>query len=117
MRAMAAVLLVLCMAACHKSAAHVSDSNLLVDATQNTVTITAAGLVLWNGQLISEPQFAAKLRESASMSPEPELHLVPDSNAPYEKSARVLEIIRQSHVTKFGFVGNEAYSSSDAPSD
>ena len=105
------------MAACHKSAAHISDSNLLVDATQNTVTITAAGLVLWNGQLISEPQLAAKLRESASMSPEPELHFVPDSNAPYEKSARVLEIIRQSHVTKFGFVGNEAYSSSDAPSD
>jgi len=117
MRAMAALLLVLCMAACHRSAAHVSDPNVLVDATKNTVTITAAGLVLWNGQLISEFQLAAKLRESASISPEPELHLVPDGNAPYEKSARVLEILRQSHVTKFGFVGNEAYSSSDAPSD
>ena len=38
-----------------------------------------------------------------------ELQFEPDALASYERSARVLEIIKASGVTKFGFVGNERY--------
>ena len=43
------------------------------------------------------------------MAVEPELQFEPEALASYELSARVLQIIKQSGVTKFGFVGNEKY--------
>jgi len=43
------------------------------------------------------------------MPVEPELQFQPDANASYDLSAQVLNIIKGSGVTKFGFVGNEQY--------
>ena len=51
------------------------------------------------------------LAESADMEPEPELQFEPEANASYELAAIVLNAIKASGVTKFGFVGNEKYRS------
>jgi biopolymer transport protein ExbD len=49
------------------------------------------------------------LADTTRMTPEPELQFEPEANASYDLSAKVLQVIKQSGVTKFGFVGNEKY--------
>ena len=43
------------------------------------------------------------------MKPEPELQFEPEPQASYDLSVKVLQVIKGSGVTKFGFVGNEKY--------
>jgi biopolymer transport protein ExbD len=50
------------------------------------------------------------LRETRVMVPEPELQFQPEADASYDLSSKVINIIKQSKVTKFGFVGNEQFS-------
>ena len=45
------------------------------------------------------------------MGPEPELQFQPDAVSAYLTVDRVLAVIKDSGVSKFGFVGNEQYSS------
>ena len=44
------------------------------------------------------------------MNPEPELQFQPEEYASYEITNRVMKIITDSKVTKFGFVGNENFA-------
>jgi len=75
----------------------------------NKVSIVRDGTVLWNGTPVSGGQLVSNLRGSLNMTPEPELQYQPDADASYDASAKVLQIIKASKVTKFGFVGNEQY--------
>ena len=77
---------------------------------KNKVSITPTGEVLWNGQVIDQGGLVYQLQETAKMKPEPELQYQPDGQAPYDTSAKVLQLIKASGVTAFGFVGNEQYS-------
>ena len=52
----------------------------------------------------------ALLEQTRNMDPEPELQFQPESEAGYEQASKVLSLIKQSKVTKFGFMGNEVYS-------
>jgi biopolymer transport protein ExbD len=74
------------------------------------VSITPTGEVLWNGNVIDQGGLVYQLQETAKMKPEPELQYQPDGQAPYDTSAKVLQIIKASGVTAFGFVGNEQFS-------
>ena len=47
---------------------------------------------------------------TTTMNPEPELHLQPHPEAPYEMVDEVLAITKRAQITKMGFVGNEAYA-------
>jgi biopolymer transport protein ExbD len=49
------------------------------------------------------------LQQSLTFAVEPELQFEPEANASYDLSARVLSLIKNSGVTKFGFVGNDKY--------
>jgi len=49
------------------------------------------------------------LRDTLLLEVESELQFEPNAMASYQTSARVLNIIKGSGVTKFGFVGNEKY--------
>ena len=51
----------------------------------------------------------ANLQQTLTFAVEPELQFEPEANASYDLSAKVLNIIKGSGVTKFGFVGNEKY--------
>jgi biopolymer transport protein ExbD len=77
---------------------------------KNKVSITPTGEVLWNGNVIDQGGLVYQLQETAKMKPEPELQYQPDGQAPYDTSAKVLQIIKASGVTAFGFVGNEQFS-------
>lgn len=76
----------------------------------NIVTIDHAGQIRWNGIPVSKSDLGALLRKTQEMRPTPELHLRPDAGARYGTVDEVLGIVKRAHVEKFGFIGNEAYS-------
>jgi len=81
----------------------------MVDPIKNKIVLTPANEILWNGTPISSGELVANLQTSLTYAVEPELQFEPEANASYDLSANVLNIIKQSGVTKFGFVGNEKY--------
>lgn len=82
-----------------------------VEPIKNKIVITPSDEILWNAQPISQGELVGNLQESMGFAVEPELQFEPEANASYDLSAKVLNIIKASGVTKFGFVGNEKYRS------
>lgn len=82
---------------------------VLIEPVKNKLVLTPQDQILWNGVAITEGQLRTILAESTKMTPEPELQFEPEALASYELSARVLQDIKVSGVTKFGFVGNDKY--------
>lgn len=76
----------------------------------NTLEITRAGTLLWNGQPITRDGLRYDLRLTQQMPSVPELHLRPDPMARYEVVDEVLAIIKREQVKQVGFIGNEAYA-------
>ena len=81
-----------------------------VDPVKNKVVLTNGDQILWNAQPINDGNLVSLLQGTTKMVPEPELQFQPEAGASYDLSAKVLNIIKGSGVTKFGFVGNEMYS-------
>lgn len=84
-------------------------SDLDIDPVKNKLILTATDQILWNGTPINKGQLVETLQETTTMAVEPELQFEPEALASYDLSASVLQIIKRSGVTKFGFVGNEKY--------
>lgn len=84
--------------------------DVIVETDKNKVVLSTDNKVLWNGEEVNTGQLVTLLKETTDMSVEPELQFEPEENASYDLSARVLNIIKGSGVTKFGFVGNEKYA-------
>ena len=80
-----------------------------VDPVKNKIVLTNNDEILWNGQTINDGQLVANLQQTLTFAVEPELQFEPEPNARYNVSSQVLNIIKGSGVTKFGFVGNEKY--------
>ncbi|MFN4020450.1 MAG: ExbD/TolR family protein [Erythrobacter sp.] len=83
--------------------------DIVVDPVKNKLILTQADQILWNGTPVDSGQLVTLLSETTRMSVEPELQFEPEPLASYDISAKVLQIIKSSGVTKFGFVGNEKY--------
>ncbi|MXO75187.1 biopolymer transporter ExbD [Altererythrobacter aerius] len=86
-----------------------NDNPPPVDPIKNKIVLSPTDQILWNGVAISDSELMANLNASKAMAVEPELQFEPDSQASYDLSIRVLNLIKNSGVTKFGFVGNEKY--------
>ena len=84
-----------------------------VDPIVNKIVLTPEDEILWNGESINQNQLVANLQQTLTFAVEPELQFEPEGNASYDLSAKVLNIIKASGVTKFGFVGNEQYRQFD----
>ena len=84
-----------------------------VDPIKNKIVLTEAGEILWNGEAINESQLVGNLQETLNFAVEPELQFQPEGTASYDQSAKVLNIIKGSGVSKFGFVGNEQFREFD----
>jgi len=80
-----------------------------IDPIKNKIVLTQTDEILWNGDTLSEAELIRNLNLTREIVPEPELQFEPEALASYELSARVLNVIKASGVTKFGFVGNERY--------
>lgn len=76
---------------------------------KNKVVLTPDAKILWNGTEVAQGQLVSLLKQTMTLPTEPELQFQPDQQAPYDLAAHVLNIIKASGVTKFGFVGNEQY--------
>ncbi len=83
--------------------------NTDVKPDKNKVVITTNNTILWNGNVVTDGQLVSLLQQTLTMSLEPELQYQPDPQAGYDLSVKVLNIIKASGVTKFGFVGNENF--------
>jgi len=81
-----------------------------INPVKNKVSITPQGQITWNLNPVTGGELRSILGQTLTMNPEPELQFQPESEASYDLSAKVLDIIKVSKVTKFGFVGNEMYS-------
>ena len=81
----------------------------MVNPVKNKIVLTQTNEILWNGEPITDNVLVANLQTSLTYAVEPELQFEPEAQASYDLSAKVLNIIKQSGVTKFGFVGNEKY--------
>jgi biopolymer transport protein ExbD len=80
-----------------------------VEPIKNKIVLSNNDEILWNGQAINDGQLVANLQQTLTFAVEPELQFEPEPNASYNLSSQVLNIIKGSGVTKFGFVGNEKY--------
>lgn len=81
-----------------------------VDPVKNKVAIDAAGNLFWNGTPIDQLTLRQYLRASMALPVEPELQFQPDRQTRYVVVDEVLAIIKQSKVTKLGFIGNDQYA-------
>ncbi|MFN3515849.1 MAG: ExbD/TolR family protein [Novosphingobium sp.] len=84
--------------------------DVVVKRDKNKVVIMPNSEILWNGQPVTAGQLTSLLQSTLAIKPEPELQYQPDAQAPYDTSIQVLNIIKNSGVTAFGFVGNEQYA-------
>jgi biopolymer transport protein ExbD len=84
-------------------------TDVIIDPVKNKLVLSAADQILWNGEVVTSGQLRTLLNETTRMAVEPELQFEPEAQASYDISAKVLQIIKGSGVTKFGFVGNEKY--------
>ena len=91
-----------------------NDTPPPVDPIKNKLVLTPNNEILWNGTPIDQGILVANLQRSLALPVEPELQFEPEAQASYDLAAKVLNIIKQSGVTKFGFVGNEKYRVFDA---
>ncbi|MDP3550454.1 MAG: biopolymer transporter ExbD [Novosphingobium sp.] len=86
------------------------NPNQTVDPIKNKLILNNAGQILWNGVPTTEGQLVSLLQATKAMNPEPELQFQPEEYASYEIANRMMKIITDSKVTKFGFVGNENFA-------
>ena len=80
------------------------------DPVKNKIVLRSEGEILWNNHRVTQGQLGALLKATLAYPVEPELQFQPEADASYDLSAKILNIIKGSKVTKFGFVGNEQYS-------
>ncbi len=82
---------------------------LTPDLVRNKLVLQTDGGLMWNGTPTDRHQLAATLEQTLLLPVEPELQFEPEAQASYELSAKVLNIIKASGVSNFGFVGNSQY--------
>jgi biopolymer transport protein ExbD len=85
------------------------DARGVAHPIRNSLVVTTQGQVLWNGASVSEAELTSSLLKVREMRPEPEVQFKPEANAVYDRTAKVLQIVKASRITRFGFVGNEQY--------
>src|SRR5579872_5780444 len=80
-----------------------------IDRHSNLLTIDAHGLLRWNGVALDRNELRQELASTRQMSPSPELHLRPDADSRHGDVDQLLAAIKREQISRFGFVGNEAY--------
>ena len=75
----------------------------------NKVSVTPQSVITFNNQPVTPVQLTTLLRATMQLRPEPELQFQPDQSAPYDTTAKVLNVIKFTGVSAFGFVGNERF--------
>ncbi|QDH33590.1 biopolymer transporter ExbD [Porphyrobacter sp. YT40] len=80
-----------------------------IDPVKNKLVLSANDEIFWNGTVLTREELVFTLQQSLTLPEEPELQFEPEALASYDLSAKVLNDIKTSGVTKFGFVGNDKF--------
>ena len=86
------------------------DQTQVIDPIKNKLVLTQTNVILRNGAPTSQGQLVSLLSETRKLPVEPELQFEPEEYASYNIANLLLKIIKESGVTKFGFVGNEKFA-------
>lgn len=73
---------------------------------ENTVFISQADQLFWNGQAVTREQLSTQVTAASAREDEPLLRFEPDALASYETSARTIVLIKEAGAERFAFVGN-----------
>ena len=90
--------------------AQVTPPDVVIETVKNKLVLNQANEILWNGTPITQGQLVTLLAETRKLEVEPELQFEPEEYASYNIANLLLKIIKESGVTKFGFVHNELYA-------
>jgi biopolymer transport protein ExbD len=75
------------------------------------IEVTPAGQYLWNGEMLADRGvLEQRMREAATQSEQPEIHLRPDKRAKYENVAAALSSAQRLGLQKIGLVGDEQFT-------
>lgn len=81
-----------------------------VDPEVVKIEIDAAGVVLWNQQVLADrTSLELRLRQAKAQAVQPELHIKAHPKAKYEAVAGVLASAQRLGLTKLGIVGSEQF--------
>jgi len=82
-----------------------ASNQKLVEKTENVrLSINADGSYLWNDAPISDAEFESRLSASATLQPQPELHIRGDKDVRYERVALAMATAQRLGLSKIGFV-------------
>ena len=79
------------------------------DPVKNKLVLTRESDILWNGREVSQGQLVTLLRATKRFAVEPELQVQPEADAPYDFTAKVLNVVKARGVTRLGFVGTDRF--------
>jgi peptidyl-dipeptidase Dcp len=82
-------------------------ANASINRDHNVIGISKQEGLMWNGAMVSLAKLQSLLAETKALKVEPELRFEPEPDADYDLIDKALEVVKDSKVLKFGFVGNE----------
>jgi len=75
-----------------------------------TIDIDFDGTIIWNGDTLSgRPELESRMRASAAMQDQPEIHLRPNKLVKYRNVAMVMASAQRLGLTKVGIIGHEQF--------
>jgi biopolymer transport protein ExbD len=82
----------------------VSNEALITKPENITLSINPKGDVFWNGRRVSQDGLMERLKQTAVIVPQPEVHIRGDANARFEFIGRVIQSCQRAGILKVGFI-------------
>jgi biopolymer transport protein ExbD len=82
----------------------VSNEALITKPENITLSINAKGDVFWNGRRVSQDGLMERLKQTAVVVPQPEVHIRGDAQARFEWVGRVIASAQRAGILKVGFI-------------
>ena len=82
----------------------VSNEALITKPENVTLSVNAKGDVFWNGRRVSQDGLMERLKQTAVIVPQPEVHIRGDAQARFEFIGRVIASCQRAGILKVGFI-------------
>jgi biopolymer transport protein ExbD len=82
----------------------VTNEALITKPENITLSVNAKGDVFWNGRRVSQDGLMERLKQTAVLVPQPEVHIRGDAQARFEFIGRVIASAQRAGILKVGFI-------------
>ncbi len=79
-------------------------------APQISLSLTANGAALWDGEAVTTQQLQARLAETAAQRPDAVIRFQPNPMTSYNDAVQVINLVDDAGIEKFAFIGNHQYA-------